>query len=479
MLTDIQTGEEFLNFESSEETFFIDLLQGRDILVAGNGYGKIIVKNARTGVQLYSPLNVCEGYCLYSLKLSSDGTRLATASTDIRDNIIVWDLKTGKQLFATKAPESHAEAKLRWSPKGDFLAAAFNDGTIYVWDGQTGNLLHTFKIDKIMDLAWSPDGSSLVSLSQYELIIVWDAKTGQKIRSLDEHTAWIMSLAWSPEGNILASGCEDGEIILWDASSGKKLRSFHEPGGWVDNLTWSPDGKQLASGAHNRITVRDVQTGEQLRAWSVDTMTLTSLAWSPDGSRLASLSYDGTGIIWDAVSGKRLQSLPENRFSEALVWSPGGDLLSTSHPTQETYQQQVTLWSPQTGEAVRTQRGMYKAAWSPFGNIVASISDNGTGYLRDDTTLILWDPQTGAEIRRFNTGIFLTTIGWSPDGDFLILGSDENDSLILLEAQTGEELHRLKGHYDFVSEAAWSPRGDRIASASYDGTVIVWEIENR
>jgi WD40 repeat protein len=313
-------------------------------------------------------------------------------------------------------------------------------------------------------------------LSQYESIIVWDVKTGQELRSLDEHTAWIMSMAWSPDGSILASGCEDGEIILWDASSGKKLRSFHEPKGWVDNLTWSPDGKQLASGAHNRITVRDVQTGEQLRAWSVDTLTLTNLAWSPDGSRLASLSYDGTGIIWEASSGKQLQSLPANRFSEALVWSPGGELLSTSHPLTEA-QQQVTLWNPQTGEAVRSQPGVYNLAWSPRGDIVASISDQGTGYLRDDTTLILWDPQTGAEVRRFNTGLFLTNIGWSPDGDFLIIGADENASLIVLDARTGEELHRLKGHYDFVSEAAWSPRGDRIASASYDGTVMIWEMD--
>jgi WD40 repeat protein len=209
----------------------------------------------------------------------------------------------------------------------------------------------------------------------------------------------------------------------------------------------------------------------------VDTLTLTSLAWSPDGSRLASLSYDGTGIIWDASSGKQLQSLPANHLNDALVWSPGGELLSTSYYLDEPYRQQVTLWDPQTGEAVRSQLGMYKSAWSPLGNIVASISDQGTSYLRDDATLILWDPQTGTEVRRFNTGLFLTNIGWSPDGDFLIIGADENESLIVLDAQTGEELHRLKGHYDFVSEAAWSPSGDRIASASYDGTVIIWEID--
>ena len=79
--------------------------------------------------------------------------------------------------------------------------------------------------------------------------------------------------------------------------------------------------------------------------------------------------------------------------------------------------------------------------------------------------------KTGNEIRKFNTGEFLSNIGWSPDGKFLVIGA-----LVVLDAQTGREIHRLMGHYGAVTNVVWSPRGDRIASSSSDGTIIIWEI---
>lgn len=41
---------------------------------------------------------------------------------------------------------------------------------------------------------------------------------------------------------------------------------------------------------------------------------------------------------------------------------------------------------------------------------------------------------------------------------------------------TGERLHRLQGHIGVVESLAWSPLGDELASASMDGTVIIWGI---
>ncbi|HKY55836.1 MAG TPA: WD40 repeat domain-containing protein, partial [Anaerolineales bacterium] len=328
---------------------------------------------------------------------------------------------------------------------------------------------------QIVGLAWSLDGDSLITLSQYESLAVWDVKTGQPSRSINEHASWVLDLDWSPNGSMLASGAENGEIILWESVSGKKLRSFHDPAGWVRNVTWSPDGKEIASGGQNEIKIWDVQTGEQVRTLPVNTQ-VSGLAWSPDGNMLASISYEGTTTLWDSSTGEQLRSLPANYSSMNLAWSPQGDRLSTTYPNFEG--EQVTLWDPHTGEPVLTNKGMHDLAWSPLGDIVASISDNGTGEGRDDTTVVLWDPQTGEEIRSFNTGTFLTNIGWSPDGKLLVVSGahEANHALIVLDAQTGEQLHYLKGHYNVPTAVAWSPRGDFIASSSHDGTVIIWRI---
>lgn len=477
---DLETGEELSNIELSAAPGASDFSYREKLLAWALSDRGIVVWDTDSKQELYSPLTACEGYCVNSLKLSPDGKRVAVAATDERDQISVWDLKTGKKLFTTQAPENYAGTMFAWSPDGQFLAAAFGNGQIFVWDTGKGSQVQVLSVDKVRGLSWSLDGDSLITLSQYQSLMVWDVKTGQPTRSLNEHTSWVMQLDWSPDGSMLAQGAEDGEIIVWEAASGTQLMSLHDSAGWVSNLAWSPDGKKIAeAGGGNAIKIWDVQTGQQVQTLYVQSWTAVDLAWSPDGRVLASITYEGTTNLWDAATGEELRSLPENYGSADLTWSPQGDRLSTSYPYPDFNGEQVTLWDPQTSEMVLTKKGVHDVAWSPLGDIIASISDNGTGFGRDDMTVVLWDPHTGNDLRSFNTGTLLTHIDWSPDGTLLVVsGAQEADyALIVLDAQSGEQLHLFKGHYEVASAVAWSPRGDFIASASPDGTVIIWRVD--
>jgi WD40 repeat protein len=471
----VQTGEELFNRKGA--TSYAWIPQG-NLLALELDNKEIIIWDIRTNKQLYSPLEVCDSYCPGQMVWSPDETRLAT--TGILDTVIVWDVQTGKQLLMDKIMGNHQALAMAWSPSNNYLAVAFNNGDIVVWDAQTGRQLHTFKGgNRMLDLDWSPDGKNLISLSQYESVVVWDIRTGEQLRSLDEHTSSVSGLVWSPSGDMLASGSEDGEVIIWESSSGKKLRSFHDSTGSIRSLAWSPNGKQLASGGH-KITIWEAQTGNQIQVLTTSTEEMFTVVWSPDGSKLASISYDGQGNVWDVSTGECVLKLEKNRFSHGIAWSPQGNLLGTSYPNPPGGgREQVTLWNPQTGEAVRTQPGVYDLAWSPLGNIIASVSDSRTPNTHDDKTLILWDPKTGNMIRSIALGMFLNHIDWSPDGKYLVVAQDQEGALIVLNAQTGEKIYRLKGHAGTVTNVAWSPHGDLIASASEDGTVIIWEIDAR
>ena len=406
---------------------------------------------------------------------SSDDTALFIGGE--LGKVFVRDMQLDK-LVRTYEENGTSVDSLAISPDNAFIAAGLRDGLIKVWDAETGSLLQVLQqkpggpTNTVLDLKWSPDSKHLISLSRYKPITIWNIRKGEEIRSVDENTGWILDLAWSPSGDMLASGSEAGVIAIWESPSGRKLRSLQDPVGWIHCLTWSPDGKYIAGGAQGNITIWDVQTGKQLKTWSLNTLAVFGLTWSPDGSMLASLSYDGTGIIWDTSTWEKLRTLPSNRFSESIAWSPHSDLLGTSYPLNALGRDQVTLWNPQTGEPVRTLPGLRNLVWSPFEEIAASIWDNETAYLGDDTVVVIWNPETGDELRRFDTGIFLGDIAWSPEGKFLAV------SEVILDAQTGEQLHRLKGHNDTVTKFAWSPRGDLVASASWDGTVIFWGINS-
>jgi WD40 repeat protein len=470
LLWDVQTGEELVDLGGASSYAW---MPHEDLLALGIGFKEISIWDIAANKQLYFPMKACDSYCLERMEWSSDGKMLASSVAGIKNQVLIWNVQTGEQLYVNEIPVQYQVLTMAWSPDNSYLAAALANGMIIVWDESTGKQLHSLKGSQILSLDWSPDGKNLITLSQYESIIIWDIQTGEPLRSLDERTSRVLSLAWSPSGDLLGSGSEDGEVILWASSDGKKLLSFHDSTGSVSSLAWSPDGKQLASGGH-KITIWEAQTGKQIQVLQASTEEAFKVAWSPDGSKLASISFDGQGSIWDAYTGEKLLNLKNNLFSQYIAWSPQGNLLGTSYPDPPGEgREQVTLWSTQTGEAVLTQPGLYNLAWSPMGNTIASVWDNGTLNLGDDKTIVLWDARTGSEIRRINADVF--QFAWSPNGEFLVVSGNPDNSLGVVVAQTGEKIYNLKGHANLVTEVAWSPRGDLIASASQDGTVIIWE----
>jgi tetratricopeptide (TPR) repeat protein len=68
----------------------------------------------------------------------------------------------------------------------------------------------------------------------------------------------------------------------------------------------------------------------------------------------------------------------------------------------------------------------------------------------------------------------VSSVAFSPDGQRLASASWDQ-SVKLWDAVSGQELRTLKGHTNMVSSVAFSPDGQRLASASHDATVKLWD----
>jgi len=97
---------------------------------------------------------------------------------------------------------------------------------------------------------------------------------------------------------------------------------------YVRTVAWSPDGKRLATGAtHETVGIWDAGSGEKMLTLPDDrnaTVNPRSIAWSPDGKRLATASYDNVAM-WDTVSGQELLTLRGHNYSvNNVAWAPMG-----------------------------------------------------------------------------------------------------------------------------------------------------------
>ncbi len=191
------------------------------------------------------------------------------------------------------------------------------------------------------------------------------------------------------------------------------------------------------------------------------------VACRPDGKQLASGSDDTTVKIWDAATGKDLQTLRyHTRSVTAVAFSPDGKKLA-SGSTNDSFTTHVVLWDLADNKIFRTlpaQPGnVHSLAFSPDSKRLVVSGNSGPANV--------WQVETGKQLLALPTGNDLDTV-FSPDGGAPRHGCAA--TVRIWDAETGKQLHNLVGHAELVTQLAFSPDGSDIASGSQDGTVRVW-----
>jgi WD40 repeat protein len=182
---------------------------------------------------------------VYAVRLSPDGTLLATGSYD--SSIKLWNVTDGSE---AKALDGHNGAvfELVFRKDGKVLASASGDRTVKLWDVATGQRLDTLKesLKELYTLAFSPDGQRLAAAGVDNRIRVWQiselAKEGTNpiLLSKFAHETPVLRLAWSADGKTVVSTGEDRLVKVWNAETMTIRSQLEKQSDWASGVAILP-----------------------------------------------------------------------------------------------------------------------------------------------------------------------------------------------------------------------------------------------
>ena len=325
---------------------------------------------------------------------------------------------------------------------------------------------------------YSPDGKYLAT-AWANTLRVHDAETGRELLAVrNPKEAGPLGLSW--DFGVMAYS-PDGKYLAVAASAGTQGFAAPKPGQIPPALAFRP-----------AVRLLDAQTGREVH--TLAPVYALSLCFSPDSKRLGTLSADILRDFppnitrpqdlqidwWDSATGERVKTLkPADvkfnlREGVAFQLSRDGKRLAAQSADA------MHLLDTETGKEIRTLkvRSPFLTALSVNGGRVAVVS-------LDDSMLTVFDANTGEQLfrqplkRTGEAGLSISHVpgfflSFSPDGKSLAVVWDQ--SVRLLDADTGREVGVLRGQTTLLSGIAFHPGGQRLAAMSTDGLVKIWSL---
>jgi WD40 repeat protein len=410
------------------------------------------------------------------------------------------------------------------------VVSASDDGTVKVWDLDTGALRHTFNrhAGRVSAVTMTPDRKRLITVSEDGTLKVWELETGILLRTLkgegstlryfaltidgsrhqfasdssDPYGNAVISVAVTPDGRCAVSASTNSNALkVWDLATGETKFTLIGHAGAITAVAVTPDGRYAISASKDRtLKIWDLESGTISRTFECFGEPL-SLLVTPDGRRLITTLWNGLQV-WDREGGARDSDMYSHKapVTALEVALDGQCAISASlEGTVKVWNleigMEVSTWHPRSGisaiavsldgkrivvasekeiEVLNLKTGERLIALGPIIGAVA-VTEHGQIVYSSGAALNVWDPVSGAGRVIFGSGHHeeISHMALTSAGKVIFLCKG---TIRVLDLASGTMQFSMElGPRSAVTGLKVTPDGRYAVSASFDG-ILVWDL---
>eukprot|EP01138_Halocafeteria_seosinensis_P001856 gb/GECG01001899.1/.p1 GENE.gb/GECG01001899.1/~~gb/GECG01001899.1/.p1 ORF type:complete len:354 (+),score=41.80 gb/GECG01001899.1/:1-1062(+) len=288
---------------------------------------------------------------------------------------------------------------------------------------------------KVYSIDWAGSSSILLSIGQAGQLIVWNAAKAQKQSLVLQKNYWTLACTFeSDTDRLIATGGLNNSCSVY-AFDARALR-IQEPAvhefvyhtGYISSCCFLSGSSLVIGSGDKRCSVWDVEKGERMNAFPGHSGDITSVHSCPvDPNVFASGSCDSTVKIWDCRAGTNVLTFSS---SEAEL------------------------------NSVRYMRN---------GFVIATGGEDGI--------CSLIDIRSCSRINEFggeSSSSAIKSVDFSKSGRFVFAGYDSKECAVMdcFDPEWAPKYY-LMGHTDCISDVKVNSEGTALATASWDGTIMI------
>lgn len=354
---------------------------------------------------------------------------------------------------------------IRWSKSGAFFLTTSKDMTARLWSqdpvpgGEERWRSKTFAghRDQVVGAYWSEDERTIYTVSRDGAVFVWRCKQDEEEEEdvmdgagpsepmaymrwgiaerhyFDQAHAQVTCTTFHARTSLLVVGFSTGVFGLWEMPSFTNVHTLSISAEKIASVAINPSGEWLAFGASKlgQLLVWEWQSESYVLKQQGHYFDMNALAYAPDGQTVATAGEDGKVKAWNARTGFCFVTFSEHSASVSAV------------------------------------------EFAKRGQVLFSASLDGTVRAFDLVRYRNFRTFTSPQPVQFSS------LAVDPSGDVVCAGSQDSFEIYMWSVQTGKLLDVLSGHSAPIPALAFSPNGDRLASASWDRTVRIWSVFGR